>query len=425
MSYEKYIPTGDGEVFRPAFPDVDEAERPYTMVSYGLSFEKACRKHVDDFVKAERVYIICSKSIAAQTDNLQKLETALGEKHAGSWLGVPAHTPYDGLIPILHDVKEKQADCIVTLGGGSLADGAKLLVYAIENGVDTLEDLIKLEKSFIGLKGEVFTGIGKPAKIPLIFIPTTLSGAEYSKFAGCTNPKNDLKVQFTHPTMFAKLVTLDGDLCRSTPSWVWLSTGVRAIDHCVEVTCSTNSRPESDQAAARGLKRLVKSLLVYIRDPDDTRSMLESQLGCNDGLVGLTLMVYCGASHGIGHMLGPLGIGHGQTSCILLPAVLEYNKSVNQSTQDKLKGVLWSQPEIAEVLTKRGLKQEENKLGDMMRAIFNELRMPSSLKEVGIGEDKWDQLAENSLFDKFCEVNPRPLKTKEDVKEILKMCSGD
>lgn len=428
MSANNVGPSPDGEVLRQAFPDIHEDERPRTMLSYGLPFQIAIKKHVDGFIEASRVYIIASKTIAANTDNVTKLEKELGNKHVGTWLGISAHTPYDGVLPILHDMKKKHVDCVVTLGGGSLADGAKLLVYAIENGVDSVEDFIRLEEPFREMAPEVFRGtkpIGKPAKISSIFVPTTLSGAEYSRFAGCTNPRNHMKVQWTHPSMFAKLIVLSEQLCRTTPKWVWISTGVRAIDHCVENICSTNARPECDVACERGLKQLVHGLLAYNRVEADQEAKLESQLGCNNAMSGLTLLVMCGASHGIGHNLGPLGIGHGQTSCILLPAAMRYNARANEKQQAVIKDILWSDSEIAKLLRGHGLEMENSDAGGALRAVFNELGMPASLKDVGIGRDKWDQLATNSLQDSFCKVNPVPLTRADQVKEILEMCSGD
>ena len=99
---------------------------------------------------------------------------------------------------------------------------------------------------------------------------------------------------------------------------------------------------------------------------------------------------------GIGHQLGPMGVGHGETSCILLPAVCKYNKSVNAKQQQKVKNVLCSEPEVLEVVKNAGLN-EEAELGDMLDAIFRFLGMPRSLKDFDIGEDKLGPLAENSL----------------------------
>lgn len=271
----------------------------------------------------------------------------------------------------------------------------------------------------------VFAGIGHAPSIPLVFMPTTLSGAEYSRWAGCTNPVDHMKIQLSHPLMFARLLILDPELCKSTPDRVWRQSGVRAIDHCVENICSTNARPESDVACQRGLKRLVKSLHAYSHDPDDLAARLESHLGTNDAMTGLTLRVYCGASHGIGHNLGPLGVGHGDTSCILLPAVLKYNRHKNGPQQEVIKNILWSDEEIADILSVNGCTKDSSDAGDCLRAIFNSLGMPRSLTQVGVGRDKWDGLARNSLEDLFCKTNPVPLENPEQVKEILEMVSGD
>ncbi|KAI0544635.1 hypothetical protein F4679DRAFT_564116 [Xylaria curta] len=426
MPSANFKPGPDGEVFRPSYPDLEPAKRPHTMVSHGLPYDQACKKHVDGFLDARRVYIIASKSLSSQTQCLAKLEATLGEKHAGTWIGVKPHTPYDDLVDIMKDIKAKKADCLVTLGGGSLADGAKLIVYALENGGDTVDDLIRLSEPFIEMTDEAYSGgIGKAPSIPLVFIPTTLSGGEYTKFAGCTNPRNHMKVQFTHPGMYAKLVILDPDLCRTTPDWVWRSTGVRAIDHCVEFLCANKTYPEVTKIAQRSLKCLIRSLLLYAKNPDDLDARLESQIACNDVTIGILYLMLAGASHGIGHNLGPLGVGHGQTSCILLPNVLKYNARVNSDAQKKIAEMIWSEEDISTVLKKQGLSEAESDLGDALRAVFNELGMPKSLKDVGVGRDKWDLLAVNSLEDVCCKGNPVPLTKKEQVLEILEMCSGE
>lgn len=256
-------------------------------------------------------------------------------------------------------------------------------------------------------------------------MPTTLSGAEFSKYAGITNPDSHIKVQFTHPGMFASLIILDPALCLSTPDKTWRSTGVRAIDHCVENICSSNPDPASDKACERGLVRMVRSLLAYARNSQDLEARLESLVATNEAMTGLTLGVMCGASHGIGHNLGPLGVGHGETSCILLPAVMKYNSRVNADRQEIVKRILWEEPEIAAVLSKRDLQRDGTDAGDTLRAVFDELGMPRSLKQFGIGREKWEQLARNSLEDAMVKVNPIPMKKPEQVVEILEMVSGE
>jgi alcohol dehydrogenase class IV len=129
-----------------------------------------------------------------------------------------------------------------------------------------------------------------------------------------------------------------------------------------------------------------------------------------------------GASHGIGHQLGPAGVGHGETSCILLPAVCKYNygKKANAARQDAVAKILWKDANASALFEKEGLEKESAILGDLLDVIIRALGLPRTLKEFGIGEDKLDGIAEHSLQDRWVQTNPAHLD-KEGVLEILKM----
>ncbi|KAJ2972254.1 hypothetical protein NUW58_g9224 [Xylaria curta] len=129
-----------------------------------------------------------------------------------------------------------------------------------------------------------------------------------------------------------------------------------------------------------------------------------------------------GASHGIGHQLGPVGVGHGETSCILNPAVCKYNytKKANVARQDAIVELLWANAQAASLFEERGLKRESADLGDLMDAVIRGLGLPRTLGEFGIGEDKLDGIAEHSLHDRWVKTNPAYLD-KEGVLEILRM----
>ena len=259
--------------------------------------------------------------------------------------------------------------------------------------------------------------------VRIITIPTSLSGGEYSNYGGSTDDETHLKFQFSPPLKGPALIVLDGSLNVTTPLKIWLQSGVRAIDHCVECLCSLQSDPVSDKASEQGLRALVPALLKCKADPSDATARLDCLLGVNHSMVAINNGVYGGASHGIGHMLGPLGVGHGETSCILLPAVCKYNAAhkANVERQQAIIDILWSLKETRPVLERGGLKEGTADLGDMLDAVVRELGMPRTLKEVKIGRDKLDSLAENSLHDPFLVTNPVSITKKEQVLEILEM----
>jgi alcohol dehydrogenase class IV len=102
---------------------------------------------------------------------------------------------------------------------------------------------------------------------------------------------------------------------------------------------------------------------------------------------------------------------------------MKFNKTVNADKQQVLKKVVWEDSTMAGVLRRRGLDQGPSDLGDALDAIFRELGMPRTLKEVGVGRDKFPMLATNSLKDTLCTLNPISLTRDEQVLEILEMCA--
>ena len=132
-----------------------------------------------------------------------------------------------------------------------------------------------------------------------------------------------------------------------------------------------------------------------------------------------------GGSHAIGHQLGPLGVPHGVTSCIMCPAVMKYNiKHANGNSritdqQAKVRKILWSELEVAKRLKAQGLSEGTADLGDMLDIIIRALGLPRSLNELGIGEGVIPRLATRALADFWSPTNPIPLVRAEQVQEIL------
>lgn len=110
------------ETVRPAF-----AGREEPRLSYGIPFPEAIARHVEHTFKASRVYIISSGSLARNTDALDRLKAALGDKVVGVRIGMKSHTLWSEVLEITNEAREKEVDLLVTLGAGSLTDGAKII----------------------------------------------------------------------------------------------------------------------------------------------------------------------------------------------------------------------------------------------------------------------------------------------------------
>ena len=261
-----------------------------------------------------------------------------------------------------------------------------------------------------------------PATVPIICIPTTLSAGEYTPIAGATNDHTHHKHSFQELSIGPRLIILDPSLTTTTPLHVWLSTGIRAVDHCVESICSIKGSAEDNAIAEKALRRLLPGLLILKEHPEDLDARLACQLGAVEAISAPLNRVPMGASHGIGHQLGPLGVSHGETSCILLPAVCKYNKSVNADKQQRVLDILWSEDTVTGVLGRAGVEKARVDLGDVLAILIKKLGMPRTLDEVSVGREKFADLAVSSLKDRWCKTNPAPLRGPEQVVEILGMC---
>lgn len=111
------------ETVRPAFTG-----RQHPLLSYGIAFPAAAARHISETFSASRVFAICSGSLAHNTDALNRLTTALGpEKIVGRRIGMQSHTLWSEVLEIVEHARGLQVDLLLTLGAGSLTDGAKIV----------------------------------------------------------------------------------------------------------------------------------------------------------------------------------------------------------------------------------------------------------------------------------------------------------
>lgn len=112
------------ETLRQAFPD-----KPTPLVSYGLPFANACVKHINETFKSSRVYLIASASLTKNTSSTSSLQSALGSKLIKTRVGMTPHTLMSEELDIVEECQQLEIDCNVTLGDGSLSDGAKIISF--------------------------------------------------------------------------------------------------------------------------------------------------------------------------------------------------------------------------------------------------------------------------------------------------------
>ena len=349
---------------------------------------------------AKRVFIIASGTLCRETDEIDKLSGALGSKCAAVFNSMGAHVPRSDVIAATKMARQAQADLIVTIGGGSPTDGAKAVALCLANGIEQPQDIDRLCSAA--------TGISAPS-VPQISIPTTLSAGEFSAIAGVTNEATDTKDILRHPGLMPRVVILDAAVARHTPEWLFLSTGVRAIDHCVEGVCSQEANPFGDAQALHGLQLLAGGLTAVKADPENFLARQDCLLGAWLSMGPLASGVPMGASHGIGYVLGAkYGIPHGHTSCLMLPAVMDWNAPVNGARQ---------------ALVSAALGSESTSAAHLLDQLISGLALPRGLISAGISRDEFETIAEAALHTPWVPKNPRAIGGEEDVLQILDLAA--
>lgn len=367
-------------------------------VVYGQPAADALAAQLDR-IGAQRALLMVSGTLNRTTDEIAKIKDALGSRCAGVFDAMPAHTPRAAVIAATEQARAIKADIIVTVGGGSITDGAKAVQICLANGISTAAEIDRVRN------------INAPVapKVRQISVPTTISGGEFSAIAGVTNEATRVKEKLAHPLTMPRAAILDPAITLHTPEWLFLSTGIRAVDHCVEAICSREAHPYGDAQALRGLSMLAAGLPRVKADPTDLDARLDCQIGTWLSMGALSSGVPMGASHGIGYVLGAVfDVPHGHTSCIMLPAVMRWNRSANRDRQALVAAAMGHPGEDA---------------GDVLDALIRVLGMPRSLREVNVGPEHFERIATQAMGTPWVPRNPRPIEGPAQVREILELAA--
>jgi maleylacetate reductase len=350
---------------------------------------------------ARRVFLVTNRSLARLDDDgpVQRVVQALGPSHAGTFAAISAHSWREDVVAAANMARDAGADLLVAIGGGSVIDGTKVALLCLWRGFDSVEQLVRLAD------GPQDGDTPVSHTLRAIAVPTTFSAAEFTCTAAVNDKATRTKHVLSHRLFAPRSIVLDPHATLHTPLRLLLATGMRAIDHAVETYCSPASSPVTEVLSMQGLKLLAKVLPAIVDDPRDPAARLQAQLGMWQAVAPVAAGVSVGASHGIGYVLGgTYGVPHGETSCVLLPAVLRWNAPVNAVRQRELA---------------RAVGAPSEDLAGFIADLVVRLGLPRTLQDVGIGPDNLDDIATRALAYPSVMANPRPVQSAADVRCIL------
>jgi maleylacetate reductase len=353
---------------------------------------------------ATRVFLLTGRTLNRSTDEVDKMRRALGPRFAGVCDHMPAHSPRDAVVACANAARSVGTDLLVTFGGGSVTDGGKAVTICLEHGVTNVDGMDPFCTIVTNGKRQI-PGFRAP-KVRQIAVPTTLSAGEFNARAGITDTRLKLKQSFVHRAIVPESVILDPGVTVHTPEWLWLSSGVRAIDHAVETLLSLDANDYTDGTALQALRALGAALPGVKKEANNLDARLRCMMGAWLSMVGVVSGTRLGASHAIGHILGgSANVPHGHTSCVMLPYVLDYNAEVNSQRQREVSAAMG---------------RPETRASEVLDDFIRGLGMPRRLREVKVEAAELPRLAQNCMLDDWTYSNPRPISKSEEVLEILR-----
>jgi alcohol dehydrogenase class IV len=245
----------------------------------------------------KRAIVVTGKSLG-NSPLLAQVTGAIGSRCAAVFKGARQHVPRSVVSELEAEITRVDADSLISFGGGSPIDTCKVASYAFL----TSRDLIH------------------------IAIPTTLSAGEYTHAGGVTDETTRVKSGVSDPRLAPRTVLNDPALTLATPDWLWVATGMRALDHAIETIYTPKHHPLSDALASKAIALLVDHLKKSINAGGEEKLAHrgECQFAAWFSIYG-SMNTRFGISHLLGHQIGPRwDVPHGVTSCITLPHAMRF-----------------------------------------------------------------------------------------------------
>ena len=274
--------------------------------------------------------------------------------------------------------RDERIDLVLSIGGGSALDTAKLVAYLAKSG-ERLDDIYGV-------------GLAKGERLPLLLVPTTAgTGSEVTPIAIVTTPTTEKK-GVVSPRLLPDWAILDPELTLGLPGHVTAATGIDAMVHAIEAYTSRHKKnPMSDQLARQALALLSQNIREVCRNGQNLEARAQMLLGSM--LVGMAFAnAPVAAVHALAYPIGAIfHVPHGLSNALVLMGVLRFNLPAAEALYAELAPII--DPEANGLSTSEAARR----FVDGLAAICRDCKVPASLAEVGVRESDLPRLAEDAM----------------------------
>ena len=333
----------------------------------------------------KRPLIVTDKGVAA-AGLLAHVQLKMGVEAADVFDETPANPTEKAALAAIHIYRHSKADGCIGLGGGSSMDLAKIVALGA-----THEGPLVRYAAIEGGAPRIGAHIA-----PVVAIPTTAgTGSEVGRGAVLVF-ENGRKLGVLSPHLIPRVAICDPELTLGLPPLLTAATGMDALAHCIETFIAPAQNPPADAIALDGAVRVASHIERATKDGRDRDARWHMMSGAMQG--AMAFQKGLGAVHALSHPLGGLkdvNPHHGTLNAVVMPAVLRFNESCCAEKYARLRHAL-------------GLA-EHAKLDRYVADLNARLGLPSGLKAMGIGRERFEAIVPQALADHTAATNPRRL----------------
>ncbi|MBT5265676.1 MAG: iron-containing alcohol dehydrogenase [Rhodospirillaceae bacterium] len=291
-------------------------------------------------------------------------------------------------------------DGVIAFGGGSGMDTGKAIALMVGQSrpMWDFED-----------REDWWTRANADGIAPIVGVPTTSgTGSEVGRASVITDERDHTKKIIFHPRMLPSIVIADPELSVGLPAPVTAAVGMDALSHNLEAFCSPLYHPMADGIALQGMKLVHDWLPTAVADGNNIEArahmMVASSMGATSFQKGL------GAMHSLSHPCSAiLGSHHGLTNAVVMPYVLEFNRSAIEGRMADLARYLdLPNPSFDSVMT-------------WVLDLRKSTDIPHTLADIGMEEQYVEKFAAMAEVDPPSATNPIPV-TAENLAGLYRDC---
>jgi alcohol dehydrogenase len=346
----------------------------------------ACRQLARELAElGVRRPVLLSGRRTARSPAYEQSVASLAGAAIAEFVQVPQHSSVATVEAVTRLARDHRADGFVAIGGGSVSDTAKAAALWLAEGGE-----LEAHASRFTPPADLVIPALPAAKLPIVAVPTTASGAEATPGLGIRTP-DGRKLLFSDIKLAARVIVLDPEANVAVPASIMLATGMNGLAHCVEGLYAKVRTPLTDAYARHAMQLFADALPAVHRDTASVEH--RAKLLAAAHLSGLVLVNSrtC-LHHAICHAIGAVtGAAHGDANSVVLPHAMRFNYEVA--------------PVVLAV--------------DDVRALQSELGVPTRLRDIGVPRDSLPAIARKVMGERGLYFNPRPVRDAGEIESLL------